>query len=174
MKKRWMRLLYFVVPFLIVVVLGTAAGVYLQRDDIFGIHGEPVEVEYNDLDISLQNVRVSGMAHYPITVKQEVPGNAFFDGKTYYLFALFEAHDTASRNIRVLVRTARRPESMVSYEYMTLEGRLRMPTPETVPFELEIQFGKNTDYFFTDDLMVLEPWRIEVDEEVWTVEGEGD
>ena len=67
----------------------------------------------------------------------------------------------------MLVRTARKPERFVAYEYMTLEGRLSLPTSDKVPFSTEIELGKRSEYFFTDEMVLLEPWRIEVEDEVW-------
>jgi len=58
-------------------------------------------------------------------------------------------------------RTQRPPEHLVSYELMTVEGRIERPTVNKVPFDTEILLGKGTDYFFADDLLLIEPWVIE-------------
>jgi hypothetical protein len=120
-------------------------------------------------DVYLESpfVRLEAMAHYPIIIKQTIPGGLFSDDRTMYLFPLFPKHDTGDRAIRVLVRADRRPEDMVSFEFMTVEGHLALPTADKVPFSTEIALGKRTEYFFTDDMVLLEAWRIESDGEVW-------
>ena len=43
----------------------------------------------------------------------------------------------------------------MSYEGMVVEGRQVRATPDLVPYALEIQLGKTSGYFFSDDLRVL-------------------
>jgi len=38
-----------------------------------------------------------------------------------------------------------------------------------VPFSAELEYGKHSDYFFTDDLWLIEPWRVDNGEQVWTL-----
>lgn len=160
------RYLVFFVPFVTIVGAGVGARIWLDLNG--GIpRGEPVEMPVGDIDLSTPFVRVKGMAHYPVIIKQTEPGNLLMEERTYWLWPLYEAHDTTSRGIRVLVRAPRPPDDLVSFEYMTVEGYVSMITPEKVPFSTEIDLGKRSEYFFTDDMVLLEPWRIESDGEVW-------
>ncbi|MFT4624504.1 MAG: hypothetical protein ACI8PZ_003163 [Myxococcota bacterium] len=160
------RYLVFFVPFVSIVTVGVGGRIWLDLNA--GIpRGEVVDTELAELDLAEPFVRVSGMAHYPVVIKQTVPGTLITADQTVWLWPLFEPHDTSSRGIRILVRAARPPESLVSFEYMTLEGHLSPVTPEKVPFSTEIELGKRTEYWFTDDMLLLEAWRIESDGEVW-------
>jgi len=163
--KRWLP---FVVPFVLIVAVGVAAKLYFSASMPPVDPSAAVELELADVSLDTPVVTTSGMAHYPVVVKQTVPGNLFRDEQTVYLFPLFVEHDTDDRAIRVLVRTSREPERFVSYEFMKITGAVRMATPEIVPFSTEIQIGKRSDYFFTDDMVVLEPLTVEVDGEVWS------
>ena len=69
--------------------------------------------------------------------------------------------------VRVLVRTTRKPERLVTYETMELSGRIIAATPKLVPYATEIQLGKSGGYFFTDDLVVLTPDEVVSDGEAW-------
>ena len=130
--------------------------------------GEPVETEVEVHDLDQPFVRVEGMAHYPVVVKQTVPPVFFWqEEEVFYLFPLFPKHEVEEMAVRVLVRTPREPERFVAYEYMTLEGHLSLPTAAKVPYNMEIQLGKHSDYYFTDEMILLEPWRIEAEDEVW-------
>ncbi len=164
MNSKLVRKLVWMVP-LISGVVGAALVVLWQTTEP---RGDPVPAELEDLDISVPFVRVSGMAHYPVVIRQTIPGRPFSPEKQLYVFPLFGPHDTEGRAVRVLVRTARKPDDLVSYEFMTLEGHVSVPTPDKVPFSTEVALGKRSDYFFTDDMVLLEPWRIEVEgEQPW-------
>ena len=159
------RALAFIIPFFVVFGIGLA--IFMMTRDTGIPRGEPVAMDIGDVHLEQPFVRLQGMAHYPVVVRQTVPGNLLVEPKTLYLFPLFAEHETGDRAIRVLVRTERAPEAMVAYEYMVVEGHLSMPTPDKVPYSTEISLGKRSDYFFTDEMLVLEPWRIEADGEVW-------
>jgi hypothetical protein len=166
--SQFKRLLPFFIPFTLVLTVGLTLALRAKYGDPTRHYGPYEEVEYEDISISTPDIRVKAMAHYPIVINQRVPGNLFFEEKNYFLYALFAPYDTKERAIRVIVRTERPPPSLVSYEYMTIEGHLSFPTQEQVPFETEIELGKKTDYFFVDEMLLLEPTSIEVDGEVWT------
>lgn len=159
------RSLSFVLPFAF-VLCGGAAVWYSQLPPELP-RGEPVDMVLGDIHLEEPFVRVSGMAHYPIVIKQSVPQGLFAEDGTTYLFPLFPEHDTSDRAVRVLVRANRPPEKYVSYEYMTVEGHVALPTSDKVPFNTEIELGKRSEYFFTDEMLLLEAWRIEVDGDVW-------
>lgn len=131
--------------------------------------GEPVEMPLAEIDPEEPFVRVQGTAHYAVVVRQEQQGTLLLKPKTWYLFPLFPEGEVNDREIRVLVRTERAPERLVSYEEMAIEGRVSFPSSDKVPFGTEIEFGRRSDYFFSDRLVVLEPWRIEAaGEPPWT------
>jgi hypothetical protein len=160
----------FVVPF--VLVTGGILGFFwwtaeppLQRQAVIEFDA------VSDLDLEQPFVRIEAMAHYPVVVKQKTnPRFPWQHRELFYVFPLFDKHDPDARAVRILVRTKREPERFVAYEYMTVEGRLERPTAETLPYNTEIEFGKRSEYFFTDDLMILEPWQIEHEDGIWTVE----
>lgn len=160
--RQWLS---FVLPFLLVLVLGIVLW-WSQRPPELP-RGEPVEMDLGDIHLEEPFVRVRGMAHYPIVIKQTVPRGLLQPDGTTYLFPIFPEHDAQDRAIRVLVRANRPPEAYVSYEYMTVEGHVTLPTSDKVPFNTEIALGKRSDYFFTDEMVLLEAWRIEVDGDVW-------
>jgi len=156
--RRWIA---FLVPFAVVVLLGTAVVGWNRGWVGDTARGEPVFTTFEDLDSGVRAVRISGMAHYSVVVEQHAPGNLFHTPKTYYLFGLFPPYDTASRMISVLVRTTREPEDLVSFELMTIEGRLSRPALDKVPFDTEVILGKRSDYYFAEDMLLLEPWTVE-------------
>ncbi len=159
------RYLPFLVPFVSIVVVGVGVKFWVSGEDL--VPQPVVQTDFANLDPDEHFIRIEGMAHYPVVINQTVPGNLFTDDKTYYLFPLFSKHDTSDRAIRIMVRTTRKPERMVSYEFMALEGRISFPDHRKLPFSTEIEIGKRSDYFFTDEMVLLEPWKIESDGEVW-------
>lgn len=159
------KALAFLVPFVLIVLVGVGTWWWSQRPEP---RGNPVEMPLYDIDPSEPFVRVRGTAHYPVVIKQHEPGGLLTSPRTFYLFPLFPEGDTQGREVRVLVRTLREPERLVSYEVMAIEGRVSFPTKEKVPFQTEIELGKRSDYFFSDSMVLLEPWRVEVEgEETW-------
>ncbi|MBN2797900.1 MAG: hypothetical protein JXX28_02020 [Deltaproteobacteria bacterium] len=159
MRQLWLS---FGIPFLVVFVL--AAGVIAARDlDLFAPVCEPVPVEFKDLDVTTPCVRVRGMAHYGATIAQHYPGNLLHSSHDEWLFPLFQAHDAKGRAVRVMVRSRVQPEARVSYEFMEIEGRITSLSPDVIPYQVEVQMGKTSDYFLTDDTLILEaitvhPW----------------
>ena len=155
-KRRVPVILFFVVPF--VLVFGAGAIVWLFTES--ELFQEPCVYEDRDLgelDFTLDGacVRVAGMAHYQAVVKQETPATLFRQARTAYLFGIFPPYDTSGRAINVLVHSPIAPEDMVSYELMKVEGRLVVPDLQLVPADTEVILGKRSDYFFTDELVVL-------------------
>ena len=161
------RYLPFLVPFVLIVVVGVGVKFWVSRAEL--IPQPVVDTDFANLDPRVSNVRIRGMAHYPVVIRQTVPGNLFTSEKTYYLFPLFPEHDTSDRAIRVMMRTVRPPEDLVSYEIMTVEGRISAPDHYKLPFSTEIAIGQRSDYFFTDQMVLLEPWKIASAGEIWTL-----
>lgn len=162
--KRWV---WFVVPFTVVAAVGGAAAILWAT-----VGGWPCDsytaVDFFDLHPETRCITTTGMAHYEVVVTQTVPGNGFFADKTYFVYGLFPKGNTDEREIRVLVRTERKPERMVSFEQMTLSGKLLPMDHRKVPFDTERRMGQRSHYFFSDRIVLLEPDRIEVDgEETW-------
>lgn len=158
------RLLAFAIPFVIVFIIGSAAYVIVNRDALLAPAcetGEPLAVTEVD-GLTHTCVTVAGMAHYSAVIKQRQPGSLTTAAGTRYLFPLFMPHDTEGRAIRVLVRTERPPEDLVTFELMTVTGRVRMATPENgIAYDVETIFGSKSDYFFTDETVVLDATGIE-------------
>lgn len=160
--KRWLP---FIVPFVLVLSVGVPIWALTRPPEL--PRGEPVEQHVDDLDPSTPFTRVTGMAHYSTVVKQTVPGGLFGEKRTFYLFPFFAEDDVHNRAIRVLVRTQRPPERNVDLEVLTLDGHVTLLTPDKVDYSVEIKMGKQSSYFFTDGMMILEPWRIESEDGVW-------
>ena len=159
--QRWLP---FLVPFAAIVGAGAVLA-WLGRS-------APACEGYRSVDLSdvvLEDgcIQLRGQAHYSVVVRQTVPGNLLREEQTHFLFPLFPEHDTTDRAVRVLVRTTREPESLVSYETMQVSGRLQPVTSDEVPPGTEVDIGKRSDYFFTDSMVLLVPDRIVSDGETW-------
>lgn len=126
----------------------------------------PTTVE--EIDVADGCVTLKGQGHYEVVVRQRVPGNILVDDHEYHLFPVFPPGKTDARAIRLLVRTERAPDSMVTYETMTLSGRLQPVTTDEVPAGTEVAIGKRSNYYFTDAMVLLVPDTIESEGEVWT------
>lgn len=151
------RLKYFAV--ILVVAIATIGTLWLLNRPRPA--GTPVEIAFGDAHEHVGDyVRITGMAHYAAVVRQDVPGTWVQDPKTLWLWGFFEAFDTEGRAITMVVRSPEKPEHLVHYELMTVEGWLERSTPEKVPFEAEVILGKNSDYFFTDDMLLLEAYTL--------------
>ena len=119
----------------------------------------PVQVtDWSRIGPELDAIHVRGMAHYGGRAVLQDPGTLVREPQTWYVYGLFEPHDVDSREIRVLVRTTVKPEDMVSFEYLELEGWLYEPTKYTVPFYVEELFQQQSDYYFHPEMLVLQPW----------------
>lgn len=159
-------LLRFGLPFLL--VLGLILGLTSWWTTAGGPRGEPTPIDWEGPFELGQHVRLSGLAHYGATVTLNTPATLFDEARQHFVFGLFPAHDAAGREIRVLVRTERPPERLVSYEVMTIDGVVAPPIPETVPANVQTLMSESAGYWFADDVVVVEPVRIESDGEVWT------
>lgn len=160
--RKWLP---FVLPFVSIFIAGVAAWAWINREALFSQPClEGVEVAWADLDIGQHDcVTVRGTAHYTALIKQHQPGNLFRSPRDLYLYALFAPLDTEGRAIQLLVRTERAPEDLVQFETMTVTGRLKRVSPENgVPFDVEVILGRDTDYFFVDEALLIEPTRFEV------------
>jgi hypothetical protein len=155
------RALAFAVPFTLVFVVGVLAVAWARGWLGPDPKGQVVPITFDDLDDPPPYVRISGMAHYAAVVEQHVPGGLFREPTTWYLFGLFPPWQTEDRQIRVIVRTTREPERLVSYEVMTLEGRLAPPTLRELPLDTETILSRGSDYYLAPDVWLLEPWSIE-------------
>lgn len=162
------RFLAFFIPFTLVCGLGLGLGLYWW---IVGVSCDShTPVDFFDLDPRTRCVTVTGMAHYEVVVTQTVEGNGFFEDQTYYVYGLFPKGNTDEREIRVLVRTQREPERMVSFEEMTISGRVGVLDSRKIPFNTERRMGQKSHYYFSDRVVLLEPESIAVDgEETWTL-----
>jgi hypothetical protein len=120
----------------------------------FDGHPDPVDVAQADVRVEHDTVRVTGTAHYPLLAAQERPGTFGRPDRTWYLFPLFEKQDTAGRFITVMVASPNKPESLASFEDLTVEGWALPPAAAMTP-ELEQAF-EGQGYSFADDYVVLE------------------
>lgn len=153
-------------PFLVPIALASVAvgpiGFWMSRD------GRPLfsEPSYQlvPLDeahpLEAEFVEVSGMSHYPVVVRQEIPGNLFRSARTVFLFPLMQPHDVDGRLVRLVVRTERQPAKLVSYEFMRVRGKVKIATARQVPFGTEEMLGRK-GYYFADELLVIEADHVE-------------
>ena len=145
------------------MVFSAGLAVYaIETGALRDLAGDPTYVDepLEDLDPADGWVRTGGMAHYPVVVTQTLPGSIFREEQTRYLFALMQPHDTETRAIRVLVRTERKPDPIVTYEYMTVRGWVGLARADQVPFGTEDIFGRR-GYYFADELLVIEADAVE-------------
>ena len=107
---------------------------------------EPVAVA--DITRNHRGVRVEGTAHYGVKLVQKAGDS------TWYLFPLFEPGDTASRDIRVVVRTQRKPGELYSFEDLQVEGLAR-PPGTLMPRSTQDQLTSR-GYTFSPDFVLVE------------------
>jgi len=147
------------VPGAVVLLAGAAGALFMGAGQT-----EPctsyVEVDFDQLSLDTPCVRVKGMAHYGSTIKQTVPGNLFRETKKNHLHGFFPPMDTRGRAIPLFLQTQRPADRLASYEGLTVEGRLVPPTSRTLPPSTEVMLSKHSEYWFGDDLLMLEPDRI--------------
>lgn len=154
------------VPFVSVLALGAVAWWVTQEGGF--IEPPPLtEVSFETLHDGAQRVRLEGMAHYASTITQTVPGGLVSPERHYYVFGFFPKHDAASRAIPVLVRTSRPPERLVSFEVMTVEGRLGPIDTRLIPPSTEAMLSGKSEYWFADEVLLLRAERIESEDGVW-------
>lgn len=162
--KRWVP---FLIPFVAIVAAGVGAWLIVGSGP--PPCGDWVDAPLSGLDpVERPCVAVEGTAHYTAVARQTTSGGLFGDDVVHYLFPLLPPDDLSGKEVRVLVRTTRAPERLVSYEGMAVEGRIERATPDLVPYATEIQLGKAGGYFFTDDLVVLSPDAVISEGERWT------
>jgi hypothetical protein len=124
-------------------------------------------VPLDELDVADGYVRVKGMAHYQSVITQKVPSNLLHDEATWYVYGFFPVHDSDNRAVRVLVRSQRKPEALVSYEVMEVEGWVGPPVPNKIPPSTETMLSNRSEYYFSDDMLLLEATRIYSEDGVW-------
>jgi hypothetical protein len=109
------------VPFC--VVAGSAIGLaWWDRGALPGFDPTPHPVEIAQITRDHRGVRLTGTAHYEVRLRQKMEG-----GDVFSMFPLMKSGDTMSREIKVLVRTPRSPEDIVTYEDMVVDGLARPP-----------------------------------------------
>lgn len=150
------RYLPFLVPFALATLAMVPVGYVYSRDGR-PLFEEPVyvPVTLEQADPTEPFIEISGMAHYPVVVRQEVPGNLLRSSKTVFMFPLLPPHAMDARAVRIVVRTEREPAQRVSYEYMKVKGKLGLATGHQVPFGTEELFGRK-GYYFTGELLVID------------------
>ena len=153
--RKWMGLGMAAVLAVVVVV-----GIVIVTVSPEKFIGRPaaVNLSFDELDSMPAAVKMRGTAHYRALVKQRVPGNALRAEETYYVYGFFPLNDTASREIQLLVRSKEEPEDLIDFEFLEVEGYLREPTHHTVPFRTEEILSSQSDYFFAQNLLVIEAW----------------
>ena len=140
------------VPFFLVA--GGAIGLWWwDRGALPGFDPTPHPVEVAEVTRNHRGVRLAGTAHYEVRLRQRMRG-----GETYAIFPFMKTGDTMTREIRVLVRTQRMPEDMVTYEDLVVDGLARPPGRLVSPEIMEqLEAG---GYHFADDFVLVEAFDI--------------
>lgn len=123
---------------------------------------DPTPVTFDELvlmDPKPATVTLRGTAHLRGVVTQNVPPSIVGGHDRYWVYGLFDVHDTAGKEIRIVVRSPFEVEKRVDYAYVEVTGWLDRPKSYTLPPQTEQMFGR-ADYFFSDDLWVLEAWEV--------------
>ena len=142
-------------PLLLLLGVAALATFYLWASRLPPFdRAEPVELAFEDLDVSYEAVRVKGTAHYPIKMSQNRPATLFRPERTWYIFPLFPPGDTMGRQIKVMVVSPNEPERLVSLEDMTVEG---WALPARAAYGPEVEQGMlSKGYSFADEYFVIE------------------
>ena len=131
------------------VGLGTIGIVWWDRGAPPGFDPTPVPVAFDALTRAHRGVRVKGTAHYAVRLKQKMEG-----GEMFTLFPLLAHEDVMGREIKVLVRTQRFPENLVTYENLVVDGLARPPGRLVGP---EIREAlEEGGYHFSDNYVLIE------------------
>jgi len=117
------------------------------------------EVTFETLSPEYGAIRIRGTAHYRGVVHQRVGASLASGPQEYWVYALFPVHDTEGREIKLLVRSDKKPPSRVDYEFVELEGWLDPPKSNTLPLQTQKMMSQSG--YFWDEVLVLTPWRSE-------------
>jgi len=115
-------LLTVLVPF-IVVVGGTLGIIWWDRGALPGMRPTVHDVTVQNISRDDRGVRVRGTAHYSVRLQQRNEDRT----ETWYLFPLMAKGDLNNKDVRVIVRTSREPDSLYSFEDLQVEGLARPP-----------------------------------------------
>lgn len=136
----------------------------------FGAPTPPVEIPESTFEALPEAgswVSLRGQAHYDARIVQRRAASIFTEARSDYVFGFFPEHATEDRRIRVLLRTQREPERLVSYETMTVEGQLVPITEADLSGAVQEQLFHRTGYYLADDAMRLDVVRILSEDGVW-------
>ena len=140
-------------PFL-VVVCGAIGLIWWDRGAPPGFNPTPHPTEIEAVTRNHRGVQLKGTAHYVVRMTQKMKG-----GDHFWVFPLMKQGDTLSRTIKVLVRTPRGPDDLVTFEDLTIDGLVRPPGRLFTP-DIRDNFEER-GYLFEDDFVLLEPFNIE-------------
>lgn len=115
----------------------------------------PTNITFDDVFDAQGRVSITGLAHYTVVIHQTTPASGCRDKEEHWLYALFPINDPSNRAINLLVRSPIAPESLVSFEPLTITGKIQRAAPPYVPFNTDIKFGERSNYYFVDDTMVI-------------------
>ena len=137
-----------------IVVSCTVGLVWWDRGAPPGFNPTPHPTQIADVTRNHRGVRLKGTAHYVVRMTQTMEG-----GDNFWIFPLMEQSDTITRDIKVLVRTPRAPEDMVTFEDLTIDALVRPPGRLVTP-DIREKFEER-GYFFEEGFVLVEPFRIE-------------
>ena len=141
------------IPFF-AVAAGAVGIIWWDRGAPPGFNPTPHPTAFSEVNRNHRGVRLEGTAHYVVRLTQTMES-----GEVFWVFPFMKRGDTLTRDIKVLVRTPREPEDMVTFEDLTIDGLVRPPgrlvTPD-IRDKLE-----DRGYLFEDGFVLLEPFNIE-------------
>lgn len=131
------------------LVSGVALGViWWDRGAPPGFRPKVVDVTPDQVSYDNRGVRLHGTAHYTVRLVQRSSDGS----RTWYLFPVLPEGDTIGRTVRVLVRTTRKPDPMLGFEDVRVEGLARPPGADIGP---DVREALITAGYTLDDKLVL-------------------
>ncbi len=141
-------LLSVLIPF--ALVTGGAVGYhYWDTGALPGMKPAFRPVSLDSISAESRGVRIRGTAHYEIQLHQNFDG-----GERFHIFPLMAPGDTMGREIKVLVRTQRDPEELVTYEDLIVDGLARPAGGRVGPKVIDALRGQG--YSFADRVILIE------------------
>jgi hypothetical protein len=112
-------------------------------------------ITFDDIFDAEGRVEITALAHYTVVIHQTTPASGCRESEEHWLYAVFPPNDPQNRAVNLLVQSPVAPESLVSFEPLTITGVIQRAAPPIVPFDTEIKFGERSNYYFVDNTMLM-------------------
>jgi len=135
------------------LVVSTGVGLWTwETGALPGFRPEVVDVTVDTITKDHRGVRVRGTAHYGPKLKQ----TSTETDTVWWVFPLTPEAQTQERRIKVVVRTTRKPDPLLGFEDLTVEGFAR-PPGRLLPRDARAALRK-AGYELDDNVMLIEEW----------------